>query len=273
MDGESGATYGRGICLRDVWTGNLGKNLGTFRGSVRLPDVMTPSRALSTACLAAGLLFPVTAFAAGWTDWVSEEGGSPAAVCGIWEAARGFDCRGDYCDDVRLYCDSLPFGISVGSYSFTPFFSEEDLGSTSWSLEGWYGTDNDYSEVCYAHGAAGILTGIRCSGSYCDNISLECAIPRTFFEGVWEPVEYASCYWTGEYSEEDPPFYSPYGQFITGVECIGAYCNNKSYYVCIAQPAANSCEGSCGGQARGGCFCDAQCSSFGDCCSDEASVC
>ncbi len=208
-----------------------------------------------------------------WTKWVSEEGGGPPAICSGGEAARGFDCRGGYCDDVRLYCDSLPFGISVPSYTFTPFFSEEDSGIASVTSVGWYRYDNSFSEVCYRSNAAGILTGIRCSGDNCDNISLECAIPQTNFEGVAEPVDYASCYWTDEYSEEDPPFYASYGDFITGVECNGSRCDNKRYYVCTALPAANSCEGSCGGQARGGCFCDAQCSNFGDCCSDEASVC
>lgn len=35
----------------------------------------------------------------------------------------------------------------------------------------------------------------------------------------------------------------------------------------------NSCSGQCGGQAPGGCWCDAQCASFGDCCSDKVQVC
>ena len=35
----------------------------------------------------------------------------------------------------------------------------------------------------------------------------------------------------------------------------------------------NSCEGRCGGQAPGGCWCDNQCSNFGDCCADKVAVC
>jgi hypothetical protein len=38
-------------------------------------------------------------------------------------------------------------------------------------------------------------------------------------------------------------------------------------------PPADTCEASCGGQAASGCWCDDQCASFGDCCSDLAEVC
>ncbi|MEM9459124.1 MAG: trypsin-like serine protease [Myxococcota bacterium] len=34
-----------------------------------------------------------------------------------------------------------------------------------------------------------------------------------------------------------------------------------------------SCESNCGGQAPGGCWCDAQCTGFGDCCGDFANAC
>ena len=35
----------------------------------------------------------------------------------------------------------------------------------------------------------------------------------------------------------------------------------------------NSCDDNCGSQAPGGCWCDSQCSSFGDCCSDYQALC
>ena len=38
-------------------------------------------------------------------------------------------------------------------------------------------------------------------------------------------------------------------------------------------PDPNSCEGQCGGQAPGGCWCDSQCARFGDCCPDKVAVC
>lgn len=235
---------------------------------------MTLQKIPSFACLAVGVLLPITAFAGSWTGWVSEENGSPPALCASGtEAARGLDCYGGYCDDVRLYCESLPYGITVDSYDFTDFFSEEDDGIGRVTSEGWYRYDNSFSHVCKYAGSAGIVTGIRCSGGNCDNIALECATPRTHFEGVTEPVDFTDCYWTAEYSEEQAAFIAPYGQFITGVECNDSNCDNKSYYVCTAQAAANSCEDSCGGPARGGCFCDEHCTELEDCCSDFDSVC
>lgn len=36
---------------------------------------------------------------------------------------------------------------------------------------------------------------------------------------------------------------------------------------------ANSCEGACGGQAAGGCWCDDQCTKYGDCCGDVVAAC
>lgn len=38
-------------------------------------------------------------------------------------------------------------------------------------------------------------------------------------------------------------------------------------------PAANSCETRCGGQAPAGCFCDSLCVQFGDCCPDVEAAC
>jgi aqualysin 1 len=35
----------------------------------------------------------------------------------------------------------------------------------------------------------------------------------------------------------------------------------------------NSCEGFCGGQAPGGCFCDSACKRLGDCCQDKRQIC
>ena len=36
---------------------------------------------------------------------------------------------------------------------------------------------------------------------------------------------------------------------------------------------AESCSGSCGGKAASGCWCDSQCANYGDCCEDVVSVC
>jgi hypothetical protein len=38
-------------------------------------------------------------------------------------------------------------------------------------------------------------------------------------------------------------------------------------------PEAGSCDGACGGKSADGCWCDAQCSKYGDCCDDYPQVC
>lgn len=43
--------------------------------------------------------------------------------------------------------------------------------------------------------------------------------------------------------------------------------------ICVDEPDPNSCEGSCGGQAAGGCWCDDACAGYGDCCEDIDAVC
>lgn len=221
------------------------------------------------------LTAPAVAQAGQWTPWVSEENGGPSALCPSWtSAAAGFDCDLTHCDNVRMYCDTLPYGITVNHYNVTSFFSEEDNGIGSVTSVGWYRYDNSFSHVCYYAGSAGILTGISCSGLWCDNISLECAIPYTNFEGATEPVELTNCSWTDYYDNADPPLVLPYNRFITGVGCYGPYCQSKRFYVCSMQNSPDSCSSACGGPSRSGtCYCDEACTSYGDCCSDYEAVC
>src|SRR5689334_18142361 len=99
------------------------------------------------AVLALGLGWSSMARAAlYWTPWVSEEGGSPASICTAWnEAAVGFSCRGNYCDDVRLLCETLPFGATLDASTdyWTSYFSEEDSGVGTWQSAGWYPWSGD----------------------------------------------------------------------------------------------------------------------------------
>lgn len=226
---------------------------------------------LATFALGFGLSLPALA-SPYWTPWTTD-GSSPVYCTYANEAARGFDCDGSYCDNARLYCDSLPYGITVGGYGFSDWFSEEDDGLGLSTSEGWYRYDDSTQHVCKYAGAAGIVTGIACRNFFCDDISIECATPYTHFEGVTEPVEYKDCSWSSWYSEENPALTLGYGRVITGVKCGGSYCNDKKFYVCTVQAAADSCSGSCGGEARGGCFCDEACTTYGDCCSDYEAAC
>ena len=51
-----------------------------------------------------------------------------------------------------------------------------------------------------------------------------------------------------------------------GADC-GGFCEDAP------EPDPNSCEGSCGEQAAGGCWCDDLCSVYGDCCDDVEVAC
>jgi hypothetical protein len=88
---------------------------------------------------------------------------------------------------------------SAGAQSWTPFVSEEQgEGSPA---------------QC-----AGAVSGLRCSGRYCDNVSLQCAASQAA-DGAWGPY----------FSEEWPHEHvCPEGQFVTGLRCSGRYCDNLS---------------------------------------------
>jgi hypothetical protein len=189
--------------------------------------------ALSLA-LAAGSLAS-NAHAAYWTNWVSEENGGPATYCYTWsEGASGFGCSGSYCDNVRVYCDTLPFGdrLDPSTDYWTRYFSEEDSGIGTGYSVGWYPWDGDNFKVCEPTWTAGIMSGVKCSGRYCDSISIECTVP---LKSNGTRAYLTNCGWTGWYSEEQGSVTFGYNRFITGVQCSGSYCDNKSYYVCSLQ--------------------------------------
>jgi len=174
-----------------------------------------------------------------WTRWVSEEYGGPPAYCQASnEGAVGAACSGRYCDNVRLYCETFPYGITLDSNTryWTGFFSEEIKGPRLGTLEGWYPLYEQNTEVCNGGSTGGIVQGMRCSGSYCDNISLKCAVPVRWVNGVRDPATMKNCAWSGWYSEEQGSKDFGWNRYISGVRCSGRYCDNKQYYVCSLAP-------------------------------------
>jgi hypothetical protein len=140
-----------------------------------------------------------------WTGWTSEE--NPPLECVSGRLVGGVDCAGRYCDNVSIDC--LAVSATVGSSSWTSYFSEEGSNSRICSANEW-------------------MTGIACQGRYCDSISIKCTeiLNKT-------PV---SCSWTSQsYSEESGPFQAPAGSYIRGIRCDGSYCDNKFYYYCRLQ--------------------------------------
>lgn len=181
------------------------------------------------------------AYALYWTRWVSEENGGPPTYCQTWDqGAVGFGCRGGFCDDVSLLCETFPYGITLDSntHNWTSFFSEESDGTATHVFDsgGWYSTFEQNAKVCNAGSTGGVVQGIRCNGAWCDNISLECSVPVRWVNGVRDPATMTNCSWSGWYSEEQGSIDFGWNRYITGVRCSGAYCDNKQYYVCSLAP-------------------------------------
>ncbi|MEM6992518.1 MAG: hypothetical protein AAF721_18535 [Myxococcota bacterium] len=241
-------------------------------------------RTLLTAAafvLAAGAAPAANAAPTTWSDWFSEDTNPYWARCtGNDRAVSGVRCSGSYCDNVGIRCQDMPWWIRTVNRRWTQWFSEEgsDIATDYPTNPGaWYTTDLTESQhVCNAGGSGGIVTGMACGGRYCDFILLECATPMMDVAGVLQPAELVNCEWSDYYSEEDPWF--AYGatsnHWITGVECDGRYCDNKSYHVCELRPPANSCVSHCGGTSADlTCYCDSLCTSWGDCCADYQDAC
>ncbi|KIG19276.1 hypothetical protein DB30_03832 [Enhygromyxa salina] len=142
----------------------------------------------------------------GWIGYTSEE--YPSLMCPNHYAVRGFDCDGSYCDNVSPYCEEVG-GTQIGSSYWTDYFSEEGSG---------------YENEGHCWGSNEWMTGVDCTGSYCDNLSLRC----TAFPGS----KTGNCYWSGWYSEEQSAFMAGNGYYIKGMECNGSYCDNKRYRYC-----------------------------------------
>lgn len=187
--------------------------------------------------------------AAYWTRFISEEDGSGpegGVRCAANEAVVGVECMGDFCDNVRVRCDTFQNTTGLGRW-------------TTW-VEHTAGTQ----VKC---GTNEWMAGIKCWGDWCDNVSIWC-VPTN--NGA------ANCAWTTQYwSEENGAFTAPPSRYLAGIECTGNHCDNKKYWVCETRPAAsNSCNGRCGGASSGGtCFCDDACESFEDCCTDKERFC
>ncbi len=187
---------------------------------------------------------------ASWTDWISEEDGQglrDGAHCSGGQVAIGFDCDGPFCDNVRLYCDDFEGPIG-DEQPWSRWFEDGGIRDQSCPDGSW-------------------LTGVRCRGGNCDDISIRCRASS---------VAWADCAWTNNWhSEEDPPFITESSRYLVGIRCNGRHCDNKQYRYCSARPApANSCADRCGSfSSTASCQCDSACSRYRDCCVDKVRLC
>jgi hypothetical protein len=92
------------------------------------------------------------------------------------------------------------FGKPLCADVWTPFTSEEQ------------------GEASPALCPSGTVSGLRCTGRYCDNLALKCTNEATGGERSW----------TGYVSEEGGEALCPSGQWADGVRCSGRYCDNLS---------------------------------------------
>ena len=125
----------------------------------------------------------------------------------VGEVVQGTHCTGGYCDNTALYCNYT--GRTNGWSTWQPYISEEGEGS---------------ADEAHCNNTDMWMTGMSCTGGYCDNVSIRCTQMIGSSTG--------SCWWSGWYSEEQQPFFASSGTFVKGIECDGDYCDNKRYHYC-----------------------------------------
>ncbi|MBN2350189.1 MAG: hypothetical protein JXJ22_15225 [Bacteroidales bacterium] len=150
-----------------------------------------------------------------WTNyWISEEEYKGyEAQPGYYLA--GYECSGKYCDSRKLYFVSLPNfdRTKCGNIfiNWSPFISEE-LKSNSFIAPN-----------------GNLIAGLKCSGSYCDNISFLIAKNRQALLYIDKNKQF----WSPWISEEIKmnKYIAPQGHFIIGYECKDKYCDNRRFLV------------------------------------------
>jgi hypothetical protein len=145
---------------------------------------------------------------AGWTPSTSEE--LPPVFCDGSSLVAAAQCTGRFCDNVSLFCKQTQTAAGVpvqrGVSSATPFFSDEGGGQQICVTGSW-------------------VTGMQCTGRFCDNVSLTCT--------EFTNVNAINCHWTGPVSEENGGTLDfGAGFYARGAKCTGSFCDNMSYFVC-----------------------------------------
>jgi hypothetical protein len=143
---------------------------------------------------------------------VSEEQG--IAQCGSGYLLSGIECSGSYCDNKRLRCCPYLGGQpdSTATRYGLPWISEETGGGrTNFVVTGDF------------------LDGLACRGRYCDDIFPYAVRSQRIRNN-------GACSWSGQFSEEPPSGVScPSGSYVSGIQCIGRYCDKLSLQCCRAQ--------------------------------------
>jgi hypothetical protein len=154
--------------------------------------------------------------------------GRPPALCPTQQVVVGTSCRGSSCDDLDIMCKPNRPGTALANFTWgTRWVTDGDNGLFDTAV--CTGTDPVRCEVDEGVSCnSGVVVGIECRGSFCDDVSLIC---RDITAGRLK-----NCGWTSYYSEETRWNVFSAGKVANGVRCTGSYCNLMSYYVCDLVP-------------------------------------
>jgi len=132
---------------------------------------------------------------------------SANTYCGWKGIARGVQCKGWYCSELALNCVDYP--------------------NWDWAWQDYMGEISDESANNERKCAPdSFISGIKCSGWYCDNVTIECLKFKNHYRNE------ASCSWSSYISEENPTPLDASPKYLAGVKCSGSYCDNMKFYQC-----------------------------------------
>jgi len=138
----------------------------------------------------------------------SEE--SSPVFCPNSFAVKSIACYGSFCDDKQLTCCRYAPGYDRSATNgWSSWFSDEGRED---------GTNQQYTQ-------SGFVSGMACSGKYCDNLRLNYLRSANFSNT-------GACEWTSSFSEEQRSMSCPGDAFVSGLRCQGRYCDNLQLYCC-----------------------------------------
>jgi len=160
-----------------------------------------------------------------------------------------------------------------------------------WSSSCAFLAMNHCVELCGGCGSGG--AGPCCSPNdtpYCSDESCcdsVCAVLPHCCETEWdEPCAELALTLCADLPECQPPSCTPFcdkPECCNSVCAVDPYCCEIEWDDCCAEQALDicgaegcelpTCDGFCGGQSPGGCWCDNACANFGDCCNDVCDIC
>lgn len=104
-----------------------------------------------------------------WTQWFSEEGQN-YRYCPSDMVMNEVQCKGGFCDNMRLKCGTLKNGYRVNRSKTKPV----EMVKTNISPKKVPIITDGYCPDGY------YIYGLACSGPYCDNIKLHCALVQYY---------------------------------------------------------------------------------------------